>query len=113
MAHDWEVQAGRGHKQEMKTDELAQKLDEKAQKPEEQARHLVEVLEENLLSLRAEAQQYTGRAYSSVKSKLLEDSIKGEVLGPAEASSVWCHILIAHAQGLFTEWISFVIGVYC
>lgn len=82
MTRDREAQAGRAHEQGMKTDELALKADEEAQKAEEQACHLVEILENNLSSLRPEAQQYTGRACNTVKSELLEEvqTLKGKVL---------------------------------
>ncbi len=72
--------------QAQRADEQAQKTDELARRSDKQTRHLVEVLQSNLTSLKAETQQYTDEACDSVRSELLDkvQTLEGEVQGLRE-----------------------------
>ncbi|KAK8384500.1 hypothetical protein O3P69_009354 [Scylla paramamosain] len=94
MAVDREAQAQGVREQAERTDQLpheqAERTDqlacEQAQRADDQVRHLEDVLQSSLASLKAETQQYTDQACDSVRNELLDkvQSLEGEVQGLRE-----------------------------
>ncbi|KAK8376436.1 hypothetical protein O3P69_009825 [Scylla paramamosain] len=105
MAVDREVQAQKAREQAERTDQLAreqaertdqlareqaertdQLAREQAQRADDQVRHLEDVLQSSLASLKAETQQYTDQACDNVRNELLGKvkTLEGEVQGLRE-----------------------------